>query len=310
MPATALPEVAVGLPCYNRPKLLDQALAAIRAQTYPALRILVSDDAAPDPAVDAVARRHAGEDPRIRYVRHERNIGMNPNFEYVLNQSTSPYFMWLSDDDWHEPDFVARCVEKLQHEGPGVVSVITEVQHETPEGPYRFFSQGAAFRKAVSTDPVERLEMMVKEVYSHQMYGVHRRDALYHNGKTVFSWFGGNGGAVEFPMMLVLALKGNLIALPGAGFHKRERAITCALTEWGVRGGVFPKNKLRQRIFGQLKNVRRHVASYQDYKAGIQALGLDAPSEQRVLRAARQAIVQHGLDVARGWRAPVIEQQP
>ncbi len=303
-----LPTVDVGIPAYNRPDLLDQALSAIRAQTHRDIRIILSDDASPDPRVDLVARRHAEQDPRIQHIRHRHNLGMNPNFEFVLKEATAPYFMWLSDDDWHEPDFIARCFERLESGGSSVVSVITEVQHETPDGPYPFFNQGAAFRQPVSADPVERMEMMVGEVYGHQMYSVHRREALFHNGNTVFSWFGRE--AVELCMMMVLAMKGNLITLPGVGFHKRERAITCALTRWGVEGGQFPKNKLRQRVFGQIKNVRRHLTSYRDYKQAIGLLGLEPEAERRVVLAARRAVVRHGLDVARGWRSPTNAVSP
>ncbi len=298
-----LPTVAIGVPCYNRPAMLEQCLASRRAQTYRNISILISDNASTDPGVEAVGRRHAREDARIRYMRQAVNIGATGNFDYLLFAADAPYFMWACDDDWYEPDFVARCVERLEAEGPRVVSVITETQHETPEGPYEFFNQGAAFRKSKSDLAVERMENMAWHVYGNQLYSVHRRDALNYRGRSILAWFGKT--SVEHSILLVLAMRGNLVTLPGVGFHKRERTITCALTKWGIYGGAFPKNKLHQRIFGQWKNIRRHVAAYLDYRKIVRALELNIDDEKRVLLALRQAQTRNARDVAIGWRQPV-----
>jgi glycosyltransferase involved in cell wall biosynthesis len=97
------PQVAIGVPCYNRPELLDRCLRSLRAQSYQNIRIVISDNASTDPDVGAVATRHSAEDARVRSVRQDGNIGAIRNFEFVLENSVSPYFMWSSDDDWYEP---------------------------------------------------------------------------------------------------------------------------------------------------------------------------------------------------------------
>jgi glycosyltransferase involved in cell wall biosynthesis len=112
-----LETVAVGMPCYNRPELLDLALLSLRAQTYTAIKILISDNASPDPRVAEIARRHAAQDARISYVRQDQNIGMSANFAYVLRQSDAPYFMWAGDDDLWEPNFV-ECLMDLLNGAP------------------------------------------------------------------------------------------------------------------------------------------------------------------------------------------------
>ena len=55
-----------------------------------------------------------------------------------------------------------------------------------------------------------------------------------------------------------------------------------------------------------MKNVRRHVAAYRDYRKIVRALELGIHDETRVLLALRQAQTRNARDVAIGWRQPVV----
>jgi len=91
--------VSVGVPVYDRPELLKRRLANIVGQTYRNLEIIVSDNASPNPEMEAIGRAYAASDPRIRYVRQATNIGAAANFDFVLSCSTGEYFAWAADDD-------------------------------------------------------------------------------------------------------------------------------------------------------------------------------------------------------------------
>lgn len=106
-----LPKVSIGIPTYNRPDGLLRTLKQITAQTYPHLEILVSNNASTNPMVRAVLDRCAELDPRIRAVHQPENLGIVRNFKYVLQHSTSDYFMWAADDDEWDVRFVERCME-------------------------------------------------------------------------------------------------------------------------------------------------------------------------------------------------------
>ena len=105
--------VTIGLPAYNRPRLLQTALESLQAQTYRNIEILVSDNASPDPEVARIVERLARDDNRIRYRRRDANYGAAANFKSVLDCAASPYFMWASDDDVWERHFVERCLSLL-----------------------------------------------------------------------------------------------------------------------------------------------------------------------------------------------------
>jgi glycosyltransferase involved in cell wall biosynthesis len=107
-------QVFVGMPVYNRPALLRDAIESLTRQTCKDFELLISDNASPDPRVREIALQYAERDPRIRYFRQETNLGPAENFRSVLAKCNSPFFMWASDDDVWEPDFIAHNLAQLE----------------------------------------------------------------------------------------------------------------------------------------------------------------------------------------------------
>jgi glycosyltransferase involved in cell wall biosynthesis len=108
------PLVTIGIPAYDRPAELDRAVRSALAQDHPAIEVLVSDDASPDPAVETVLGVLAASDARVRHVRQPRNLGHAGNYQWVLENARGEYFMWLADDDWIDPGYVSRCLAALE----------------------------------------------------------------------------------------------------------------------------------------------------------------------------------------------------
>ena len=115
------PLVTVGIPTYNRAETAERAVRSVLAQDHPAIDVVVSDDASGDDTL-AVLERLASEDPRVRYLRQPVNLGHARNFQALLDAARGEYFMWLSDDDRIDPDYVSRCLAALSSE-PGLVLV-------------------------------------------------------------------------------------------------------------------------------------------------------------------------------------------
>lgn len=108
MQSAAPPLVTIAIPTYNRAaSFLPAALQSALAQRYPRLEILIADNASTDHTAALV--RAAG-DQRLRYLRHERNIGAKRNFAYALEQARGDYFMMLHDDDAIDEDFLSTCL--------------------------------------------------------------------------------------------------------------------------------------------------------------------------------------------------------
>jgi len=109
--------VSVILPTYNRAHLLEASVESVLEQTYRNLELIIVDDGSKDNTEELVALWQK-QDPRIRYVRHERNKGLAAGrntgaraarFELIANQD--------SDDIW-EPGKLEREVTALQNSNP------------------------------------------------------------------------------------------------------------------------------------------------------------------------------------------------
>ena len=105
--------VTIGIPTYNRGRFLVQALTSAVEQDWPELEVIISDNASSDDT-RAVCEPFVARYPFVRYLRsHESNIGAFRNFASVREQARGEFFMWLSDDDWLERDYLSRCMEVL-----------------------------------------------------------------------------------------------------------------------------------------------------------------------------------------------------
>ena len=104
------PLVSIGIPTYNRAaSYLPQALQCAVGQSYANIEIVVSDNCSTDNTAEIVS---GFNDPRIRYFKHEKNIGPNNNFNFAWQQAKGVYFQLLHDDDLIDADFVETCMEK------------------------------------------------------------------------------------------------------------------------------------------------------------------------------------------------------
>ena len=102
------PSVSVGIPTYNRAEGLQRALESVLAQSEQDLEVVVADNASTD-HTRQILERASARDPRVRSIRQPRNVGLTANFNTVLAAARGRYVMVLADDDWLEPNYLARC---------------------------------------------------------------------------------------------------------------------------------------------------------------------------------------------------------
>jgi glycosyltransferase involved in cell wall biosynthesis len=114
MASSALPLVTIGIPTYNRAdSYLRYALESALAQTYNNIEIIVSDNCSTD-GTEALVRSYS--DPRIRYLKQERGLQPNDNFNFCLSQAAGSYFLLLHDDDLIDSDFIDTCIRSADYE--------------------------------------------------------------------------------------------------------------------------------------------------------------------------------------------------
>jgi glycosyltransferase involved in cell wall biosynthesis len=107
--------VSVVIPTFNRASFLVDAIKSALDQDYLDLEVLVSDNCSAD-YTEEVGLYFQKMDPRVRYFRNSKNIGMVPNWhKAVFEFATGDWFLLLSDDDiLVEKDFISQAVEIIK----------------------------------------------------------------------------------------------------------------------------------------------------------------------------------------------------
>ncbi len=102
---------SVIIPAYNAAATLDRCLRSCMDQSYPALEIVVVDDASNDGTTD-VALAH----PSVRLIRLEHNKGVAHARNTGWAAASGDYIVFLdSDDVWHE-DKLRILKERLEQD--------------------------------------------------------------------------------------------------------------------------------------------------------------------------------------------------
>jgi glycosyltransferase involved in cell wall biosynthesis len=104
--------ITVIIPTYRRPQLLRRAIESVLEQDYADLQVCVYDNHSCDATAQVVSDL-ARADPRVRYTCHDRNIGGLANFQFGMARVDTPYFSFLSDDDYLLPGFFATAIPAL-----------------------------------------------------------------------------------------------------------------------------------------------------------------------------------------------------
>lgn len=107
--------VLIGIPTYNRPDLVIQAIDSVRRQTFDDLTVIVSDNRSEQAAAAQVEAYVASlDDPRFSFVSQPINGGEYGQGWYFYDQAQAfDYLIILHDDDLLEPHFVAGAVGVL-----------------------------------------------------------------------------------------------------------------------------------------------------------------------------------------------------
>ncbi len=111
--AGSTPKLSVILPNYNHGRYLPRALDALLAQSRPADEIIVVDDASTDDSRNVIGR-YAAQNPSIRTLTNEMNIGVIATLTRGLNAARGRYVYFGAADDFVMPGFFATGLQALE----------------------------------------------------------------------------------------------------------------------------------------------------------------------------------------------------
>lgn len=147
------PLLSFAVPLRNAEKHVQRLLTSLLDQDFSDFEIVISDNASDD-RTGEICQEYARCHPCIRYSRNPENIGLNANFNRVLELARGKYVRWIGWDDWLEPDYARRCVEVLEA-NPHTIAVSTYQDFVDEDG---------------SRDYVEYQGDRVDSLYVHKRY--------------------------------------------------------------------------------------------------------------------------------------------
>lgn len=108
---------SIVITCYNLAEFVAQAIDSALAQTYPAVEVVVVDDASTDASGEVIATY--GD--RVRALRLEANGGAPHARNHGARAARGEWLLFLDADDFIAPDTVAALVEAARG-APGQVA--------------------------------------------------------------------------------------------------------------------------------------------------------------------------------------------
>lgn len=117
-------KLSIGIPTFNRNAHIGRTLRSILAQIGPykdVIEIIVSDNHSNTP-VESIVRSLSDEfDISVRYIYQPENLGLEPNFQYLINNSSGEYIHLVGDDDLLAPFFYATFMPYIMQGGYGIM---------------------------------------------------------------------------------------------------------------------------------------------------------------------------------------------
>jgi glycosyltransferase involved in cell wall biosynthesis len=171
----APPLVSVGLPVYNGALYVARALDSLLAQDLEDFEIVICDNDSQD-STSQICAEYTERDPRIRYFRNPRNLGLAGNFNRTFELSQGKYFKWAAHDDWHAPESLRLTVEQLER-NPSAVVCSTGVAIVDEHGAQ--FDEWIPTVDLQTPAPHERVHRLIWTLgETHPMYGLLSARAL------------------------------------------------------------------------------------------------------------------------------------
>lgn len=115
------PQVSVCIPTYRGGATIAAAIESVLAQSLGNFELIVIDDGSPDDT-RAIVQRFG--DPRLVYLRNEKNLGPQGNWNRCLDEARGTYFKLLPHDDLLHPHCLERQVAALESDSSERIALV------------------------------------------------------------------------------------------------------------------------------------------------------------------------------------------
>jgi glycosyltransferase involved in cell wall biosynthesis len=117
--------VDILLPTYNRLDSLIMCLSGVAGQTCPNFRLIVADQsdapAGENPVVQSIIRMIEARGGTVEWHYRAPSQGIAEQRDWLLEQATAKYVLYLDDDVWMSPDVMDTMVQTMEEQQCGFV---------------------------------------------------------------------------------------------------------------------------------------------------------------------------------------------
>lgn len=106
-----VPQVTILMPTYNGAFFLKEAIDSVLQQTFKDFELLIINDCSPDNTDEIV---NSYNDPRIRYVKNEKNLGISGSSNYGISIAKGKYIARQDHDDLSHPERLEKQVNYME----------------------------------------------------------------------------------------------------------------------------------------------------------------------------------------------------
>jgi glycosyltransferase involved in cell wall biosynthesis len=210
--------VSIGMPVFNDVDFIEESIVCILNQSFQNFELIISDDGSTDGS-EAICRKYADIDTRVRYFKQPENLGISKNMEWLLNKSSLKYFMWAGDDDIMNESYIETLLTNLKN-NPHCVSAfatcyLIDENNDPMSKPLKF---------DYSNDNIDqRLKYFIKNATDYFGYGLFVRERIKDVKFPVWKWPNKNTPYNNiYPTLAYYLCQGDFIFChEGAIFSKR-----------------------------------------------------------------------------------------
>ena len=243
------PLTSIILPTYNNSSYLPNSIESILAQSYENWELFIINDGSIDDT-ENVIKNYTEKDPRIIYLKNEKNLGIQKSLNEGFKRATGEYIAHIDDDDeWIDKDKLKKQIEFLENNpeyvlvGTGVI-VVDENKKEL----LRYLLP--------ETDQQIRKVLLYKNCFTHS-------SVLFK--KEVIDKFGGYDEAEEskhiedYDLWMKIGLSGKMHNLPE---H---------MTVFTMRSGSISSNHKIEQFKKNIKLCKKYKNKYPNYLFALTA---------------------------------------
>ena len=252
MSDTARPLVSAIVLCYNQSRYVRETLASVKAQTYPAVQLILVDDCSADDSVPVIERWLRETGTECEFIRHRQNQGICKSLNEALTVARGKYISMTAADDLWLPDKLARQVEIMDSESDHVGVLYSDAFQIDERGqllPEMFI---AAHRKLPEMPQGRILDTLLVDNFIPGMTALIRRSCYDRIGlyDETLPW-------EDWDMWLRIARRYSFLfsPAPSAKYRVHDKSLTHSNQPIMAKGGL--KIILKQFAMGDLTGAQK-----------------------------------------------------